>query len=60
MEVEKLEVGDVVDLKCGGPQMVISKVFPQGQGKADKVECCWYVEPSFLKEEFDARLLNKA
>lgn len=40
-ELEKLKVGDVVEIKCGGPSMVVVEVQPNGANNPE-VCCCYY------------------
>lgn len=39
MSADKLEIGDVVQLKSGGPRMVIEVIKRDGRGEV--AVCCW-------------------
>ncbi len=50
----QLEVGDVVRLKSGGPDMTV-----EGVGEQD-VDCVWFQGNNVLRNTFGAALLQKA
>ncbi|MBK6698727.1 MAG: DUF2158 domain-containing protein [Saprospiraceae bacterium] len=54
---KKFEIGDVVELKSGGPNMtitrIINKFHPEGAGeKAMFCECVWFVDKIERTHEF--------
>lgn len=56
------QVGDVVQLNSGGPEMTVSFVgeneFPHG-GKVPVVQCTWFEGKKLNKEKFAPTLLRK-
>jgi len=61
--VARFNVGDVVLLNSGGPDMTVSYngpvVFPSGT-RDDLVTCKWFVGKELKSETFDEKLLKPA
>ncbi|WP_339068197.1 YodC family protein [Teredinibacter turnerae] len=53
---DEFNVGDVVQLKSGGPKMTVEKISDVDE---DKIACCaWFDKNNIFKDEFDQRLLK--
>ena len=58
--MEELKVGDVVQLKSGGPEMTISDVPGDGHSFApDKYICVWFEGSNKKSDTFKGDMLNK-
>jgi uncharacterized protein YodC (DUF2158 family) len=58
----QFEVGDVVQLKSGGPSMTVSDLGDYstfGTGPKDGVKCVWFDKTKQFESVFDARALVK-
>jgi uncharacterized protein YodC (DUF2158 family) len=51
---QTFKVGDVVQLKSGGPKMVVNQIKGQGQD----VRCEWFIEQTTQKREEGAFLAD--
>ncbi len=57
---EKLQIGDLVQIKSGGPRMTVSS--PQGiygYDSQESVHCVWFNGSTRLEELFAAEYLEK-
>ena len=54
-DVTKLEVGDVVCLKSGGPEMTVSSVGTDGHS----VEACWFAKNCLRAQFFSPAALER-
>jgi uncharacterized protein YodC (DUF2158 family) len=52
--MDKLEIGDVVQLKSGGPKMTV-EYLPDDLF----IKCVWFVRSTLYRGEFKRDLLNK-
>lgn len=52
---EKIELGDVVQLKSGGPKMTVEKIDEDG-----KLTCVWFDKNEQYRETFDMIALEKS
>lgn len=50
-----LEIGDVVQLKSGGPQMTVEGV----SSDKSRVSCIWFSDESVKKDGFQTQSLQK-
>lgn len=57
----ELKVGDVVELKSGGPSMTVEKtpVFINGFEYKDRAQCCWFDKGDLKREVFPLASLEK-
>lgn len=53
------QVGDVVQLKSGGPLMTIHDIGDYSPGPNPGVRCVWFDGPKPLEEVFDVRVLEE-
>jgi uncharacterized protein YodC (DUF2158 family) len=52
--MEELKVGDVVQLKSGGPEMTVEEIKP-----SNNVSCVWFQTPDFIRRTFSIAVLKK-
>lgn len=55
-------VGDVVELKSGGPQMTIAEIgdySPMGVAERDQAKCVWFDGKKRMEEIFEIATLKK-
>ena len=59
--MEELKIGDVVQLKSGGPVMTISNIgsYSHSGGPTNGAACEWFDGKENKKEVFDVRILKK-
>lgn len=60
MSDERLKVGDVVELKSGGPQMTVENIAKYGMGATrDKALCVWFDGKKRMSNQFELHSLKK-
>ena len=59
-EDHKFKAGDLVQLKSGGPEMTVEKVFSLPGDESPSYICTWFTEPSKVnREDFSENALKK-
>jgi uncharacterized protein YodC (DUF2158 family) len=56
----EFKIGDLVQLKSGGPTMTITGKSEYGAADGEKVDCTWYVGDERNKESFHPATLKPA
>jgi uncharacterized protein YodC (DUF2158 family) len=57
--MEQLQVGDIVQLKSGGPKMTIEKISNYASGQV-MARCAWFIQDNQKAEVFALTSLQKA
>jgi uncharacterized protein YodC (DUF2158 family) len=57
--MSELKVGDIVQLKSGGPKMTVDRIFKDAFG-AMAARCSWFEENKPMTQSFPLTSLNSA